>query len=144
MKNYCIGLFLGVSLLALHVNGATTAQVFADNRPTVRWRGFNLLGMFMKGATPGQFEEEDFQMIRDLGFNFVRLPLDYRFWMKDGDWEQIDEEKIKAIDQAVAWGKQYGIHVHLAFHRAPGYTVAKPPEKRRSGRTICSQECRLT
>ncbi len=69
-------------------------------------------------------------MIRDLGFNFVRLPTDYRFWIKDGDWEQIDEEKIKAIDQAVAWGKQYGIHVHLALHRAPGYTVASPPEKR--------------
>jgi aryl-phospho-beta-D-glucosidase BglC (GH1 family) len=130
MKRYCLGLLLGGSLLALQVNGAASVHPFADNRPTVRWRGFNLLGMFMKGATPGHFEEEDFQMIRDLGFNFVRLPLDYRFWMKDGDWEQIDEEKIKPIDQAVAWGKQYGIHVHLSFHRAPGYTVARPPEER--------------
>jgi hypothetical protein len=34
------------------------------------------------------------------------------------------------VDQAVAWGKQHGLHVQLCFHRAPGYTVAKPPEPR--------------
>ena len=130
MRNFSIGFMLGMALWVSHVNGAEAMRAAADSRPTVRWRGFNLLGMFMKGSNPGNFEEEDFQIIRDLGFNFVRLPLDYRFWMKDGDWEQIDEEKIKAIDQAVAWGKQYGIHVHLSFHRAPGYTVARPPEKR--------------
>jgi hypothetical protein len=55
--------------------------------------------------------------------------MDYRCWIKDGDWEQFDEATLKEIDQAVAWGQQYGIHVCLNFHRAPGYTVAQPAEK---------------
>ncbi len=98
-------------------------------KPSVRWRGFNLLEMFIKGQSgPKEFREEDFQMIRDWGFNFVRLPMDYRFWIKDGDWEQFDEESLQVIDRAVRLGQKYGIHVHICMHRTPGYTVAKPQE----------------
>ena len=83
--------------------------------------------MLTSGRKP--FVEDDFRLIAQLGFNFVRLPMDYRFWIKDGDWEQFDEPTLQEIDQAVQWGGKYGIHVCLNFHRAPGYTVAKPPEK---------------
>jgi len=69
-------------------------------------------------------------MISELGFNFVRLPLDYRLWIKDGDWNQINEAAFPEIDQAIEYGGKYGIHVCLNFHRAPGYTVARPPEAR--------------
>lgn len=99
-------------------------------RPAERWRGFNLLGMFYDhGQAPG-FEERDFREIHELGFNFVRLPMDYRFWIKDKAWDVIDEERVKPIDQAIAWGKRYRVHTQLCFHRAPGYTVAKPAEAR--------------
>jgi hypothetical protein len=94
-----------------------------------RWRGFNLLEKFVLGGGHKPFVEEDFRLISKLGFNFVRLPMDYRFWIKDGNWEQFDEPTLKEIDQAVAWGTKYGIHVCINFHRAPGYTVARPPEK---------------
>ncbi len=93
-----------------------------------RWRGFNLLEKFMVHNNQ-PFVEKDFEMIRDLGFNFVRLPMDYRCWIVDGDWEKFDEKTLAEIDQAVAWGQQYDIHVNLNFHRAPGYTVAYPQEK---------------
>ena len=33
------------------------------------------------------------------------------------------------IDQAVEFGRKHDVHVCLNLHRAPGYTVAKPPEK---------------
>jgi hypothetical protein len=94
-----------------------------------RWRGFNLLEKFMAGRDRRPFLEKDFRLIAKLGFNFVRLPMDYRCWIKGQDWEQFDEESLRQIDQAVAWGRQYGIHVCLNFHRAPGFTVARPPEK---------------
>lgn len=99
-------------------------------KPEARWRGFNLLNMFQYREQPAQFEEEDFKLIRALGFNFVRIPMDYRFWIKDKDWEQIDESKLAPVDQVVALGKRYNVHVQLCFHRAPGYTVANPPEAR--------------
>ena len=76
------------------------------------------------------FEEADFKIIHELGFNFVRLPMDYRIWIVGGDWTKINEAALGPIDQAVAWGEKYHIHVCLNFHRAPGYTVAQPLESR--------------
>ncbi|MCG3150541.1 MAG: hypothetical protein PCFJNLEI_04027 [Verrucomicrobiae bacterium] len=111
--------------------GHTATQ--AGDEPTPeklpRWRGFNLLEKFQADSAQ-PYREEDFRLIAKLGFNFVRLPMDYRVWIKGGDWEQINEAPLRDIDQAVTWGERYGIHVCLNFHRAPGYTVAKPPEAR--------------
>jgi len=89
-----------------------------------RWRGFNLLGVFVMNS-PGYFEEEDFQLISELGFDFVRLPLNYTFWIDYNDPFEINEDKLSVVDQAVRWGEQYGIHVNVALHRAPGFSVAK-------------------
>lgn len=93
-----------------------------------RWRGFNLLEKFCFNGTRQPFLEEDFRMIADFGFNFVRLPVDYRGYISGGDWEKFDEASLSQIDQAVAWGGKYGIHVCINLHRAPGWTVAQPPE----------------
>lgn len=95
-----------------------------------RWRGFNLLERFVYRKNPPPFREQDFRLIAEMGFNFVRLPMDYRFWIRDNDWEQIDDEALKAIDEAIAYGRKYGVHVCLNFHRAPGWTVARPAEPR--------------
>ena len=93
------------------------------------WRGFNLLEKFIKGSShSGPYREDDFRLIAEWGFNFVRLPMDYRFWIRYGDWEQIDPDAFVDIDQAIAFGRRYHIHVCINFHRAPGYTVAQPPE----------------
>ncbi|MBQ3332189.1 MAG: cellulase family glycosylhydrolase, partial [Thermoguttaceae bacterium] len=94
-----------------------------------RWRGFNLLNYFME-HNQYPFEERVFRGIADFGFNFVRLPLDYRCWIVDGDWNRIHSEKIDAVLRALRFGEQYSIHVMLNFHRAPGYTVAHPAEKK--------------
>jgi aryl-phospho-beta-D-glucosidase BglC (GH1 family) len=98
----------------------------AQNLP--RWYGFNLLEKFHRDWSNKPFVEADFRLISQWGFNFVRLPMDYRTWIVDGDWGRLNEEVLKEIDQAVAWGEKYGIHVCLNFHRAPGYSVAEPKE----------------
>jgi endoglucanase len=68
------------------------------------------------------FEERDFEWLAELGFNFVRLPMDYRMWTEEGDWTR--------FRRAVDLGTRHGVHVCLNFHRAPGYTVAKPAEEK--------------
>jgi len=93
-----------------------------------RWRGFNLLEKFNKGKNR-KFVETDFQWLSDWGFDFVRLPMDYRCWTDASDLYKLDEKILAHIDQAVEFGKKYGVHVSLNLHRAPGYTVASPPEK---------------
>ena len=90
-----------------------------------RWRGFNLLDKFMADSQK-PFEERDFADIAELGFDFVRLPMDYRCWTDQSNPSALKEPVLKEIDQAVEFGKKHGVHVQINFHRAPGYTVAKP------------------
>lgn len=99
------------------------------------WKGFNLQEKFTHkpdewmdiapewGAKNEPFRESDFAAIRDLGFNFVRLPMSYKCWCDENDWYKLTEKHLKEIDQAVEWGKQYGLHVCINFHRSPGYTI---------------------
>lgn len=86
-------------------------------------KGFNLLGKFDAGWSNNGFREEEFIIISDLGFNFARLPLDYRTYTQPGNWDVFLKDEIAEIDDAVNWGREYGVHVCINLHRAPGYCV---------------------
>ncbi len=86
------------------------------------WRGFNLTE-FTSGERGQKFLESDFAWMAEWGFNFARLPLNYWAWSSVNDWNVIDESALAPVDQAIAWGKQYGIHINLCLHRIPGYCV---------------------
>jgi len=87
-----------------------------------RWKGFNLLEMFTL-RNGGAFHENDFRWISDWGFDFVRLPMSYRWWTIPDTVTAFKEEALEQIDTAIEYGKKYGIHVSINFHRAPGYSV---------------------
>lgn len=96
---------------------------------SVRWRGFNLTEMTRRdNDAPVAFQEQDFRRIAAWGFNFVRLPLTYEYWVDPQDWTQVVDDALAPIDDAVAWGRKYGLHVCLNFHRAPGYCINPPAE----------------
>lgn len=87
-----------------------------------RWRGFNLLEMFTIRST-GDFQEDDFRWMAEWGFDFARLPLCYTLWTNNGDVYDINESMLENIDRVIEYGRVYGIHVDLNFHRGPGYSV---------------------
>jgi endoglucanase len=89
-----------------------------------RWRGFNLLEMYTR-ASQEPFREDDFRWIAQWGFDFVRLPLSYTLWTRDGDPMRIDNNgpALARLDQAVEMGRRHLLHVCLNLHRAPGYCV---------------------
>ena len=124
--------FLSSSIATATALGLSTSRPVASEVATAtsqklpRWRGFNLLEKF-NGANE-KFREDDFAGIAELGFDFVRLPMDYRAWTDPSDWTVLKEEVLKEVDDAVALGEKYKIHVMVNFHRAPGYTVAQPAE----------------
>ncbi|MBI2687329.1 MAG: cellulase family glycosylhydrolase [Acidobacteria bacterium] len=109
-------------------------QPYAQNTQP-RWRGFNLQEKFTDtprewlavapewGRRNERFQELDFAWIAKWGFNYVRLPMSYRCWTRPENPYELNEATLKEIDQAVLWGKRYGIHVCLNFHRAPGYCI---------------------
>jgi len=129
------------------------AAATPDWNPSGRWRGVNLLGMFRcptTGLAPdprvdGHFVEWEFKALRDWGFNFARLPLDYRILIANDDWSNFAEKKMKFLDEAVAWGRKYGIHVQICFHRIPGYCILDQSEAFPLGTSPVAQEaaCRL-
>ena len=117
------------------------------------WRGFNLMELFDRPTPQGRYGEHHFEMISDWGFNFVRIPMDFRTWLiqgnalhSGGDWNMalrdeifdrilageydmvFRQDTLDIIDNFIAWGQEYQVHVQLNFHRAPGYTVAVPGE----------------
>ncbi len=105
---------------SLSFAASTNAAVRQPKIP--RWRGFNLTEL--TGGRRGQaFRESDFAMMAEWGFDFARLPLSYWAWSSAQDWMKIDEDALQPIDQAIEWGRQYGIHINLNFHRIPGYCV---------------------
>jgi len=87
-----------------------------------RWRGFNLTEM-TGGLNARPYRETDFQWMAEWGFDFARLPLSYWAWSSPKEWTKINLDALKPIDEAVAFGKRYGVHVCLGFHRIPGYCV---------------------
>jgi len=87
-----------------------------------RWRGFNLLYLFTANGYRAPMED-DFRWASDWGFDFMRLPMSYRIWTDIKDIYKIKEKPFERIDQVVEWGKKYGLHISLNFHRGPGYCV---------------------
>jgi len=122
--------FVKTSATALGAAMLIAPGARADEKPETkikqpvipRWRGFNLTEL--AGGKRGQrFVERDFEWMASWGFDFARLPMSYWTWADKERWLEIDEREFAAVDEAVEWGRQYGIHVNLNLHRIPGYCV---------------------
>ena len=141
------GFLAGIGASAMAKWGMA-AEPVTDWRPAERWRGFNILGMFRcptNGLKPdprvdGHFVEWEFKALHDWGFNFARLPLDYRILIAGDSWTNLSEQKMKHLDAAVRWGRQYGIHVQIALHRIPGYCILDQTEAFPLGTSPVAQE----
>jgi endoglucanase len=122
----------GAMALAASLNPLAAAEAPGPSaRKLPRWRGFNLLEKFSKyGDRPNPpFQEADFQILREWGFDFVRIPMTYWCWADPKAWLVLKEDELKHVDGVVEFGKQYGVHVNLNLHRAPGYCVNPPDER---------------
>ncbi len=120
--------FLGVSAaaaagLALSTNLRGQPAPAPIAQPKIpRRRGFNLTEL--TGGRRGQrFRKSDFEWMAEWGFDFARLPMSYWAWSSPENWMEIEEKELAPIDEAIEWGREFGIHVNLNFHRIPGYCV---------------------
>lgn len=99
-----------------------------------KWYGFNLLWMFSVAwkihktkiaATPDmiQIDEKDADFIAEMGCNFVRLPVDYWYFIHDFKYDEPDEKMLKMLDKCVNAIVSRNLHCSLNIHRAPGYCI---------------------
>jgi len=113
----------GGAAVALATRTAADTPATPVRQPTIpRWRGFNLTEL-TGGQRGRRFVERDFAWMAGWKMDFARLPMSYWAWSTPEKWMEIDEAALAPIDEAIAWGRQYGIHVNLNFHRIPGYCV---------------------
>ena len=116
----------GASVLMLTSLASHAAS--SDAAPTVRpptiprWRGFNLTEL-TGGQRGRRFVERDFAWMAGWKLNFARIPMSYWAWSTPERWMEIDEEALAPVDEVIEFGRQYGIHINLNFHRIPGYCV---------------------
>jgi endoglucanase len=87
--------------------------------------GFNFQWMYstVRGAAPQEPDEKALDFLVETGFNFVRLPTDYRFWIREFDYLHPDEAALSHIDRALAACRTRGLHLCLNSHRTPGYCI---------------------
>jgi aryl-phospho-beta-D-glucosidase BglC (GH1 family) len=112
---------------------ASIAIAGEKDNPLPRWKGFNLLDFF--SPFPAQSRkatsEDNFRWMRDWGFDFVRIPIAYPYYLDidrsknitPDDVYKISSEGVDKINSLVSMAHQYGMHVSLNLHRAPGYCV---------------------
>ena len=111
------------------LEGETYGGADAAWHPSFAAHGFNLQGMRTAGPSVG-FNDEYFRWMRDWGFNCVRLPLDYRCWVKDRlscNREVIDERGMVPLDRGIAAARKNGLVSIICLHRIPGeYCLERP------------------
>lgn len=95
----------------------------------MKYYGFNFLWMFSThgrdadNLPPIVIDEKALDTICAMGCNFVRLPLDYRFWIHDFEYYKQDEKILRELDKCVEAVISRGLHLSLNIHRCPGYCI---------------------
>ena len=79
-------------------------------------------------GSPPMFVEPDVMLIKDMGFNFIRAALSYKLITNPDDPSQINLVHLNNIDQLVAWGMKYKVHISLSLFLWDGdqYSTAVP------------------
>lgn len=81
--------------------------------------------MFLWSPTrpAGKPELAELDFLVKHGFNFVRVPTDYRYWVHDFDYRNIDEAGLEPLDGYLEVLRERGLHMSLNVHRGPGYCI---------------------
>jgi endoglucanase len=88
------------------------------------WRGFNLTEL-AEGKRGQRYKQFDFECMGQWGFNFARLPCSYWAWSDRDQWLTISDAALEPLDEAIEFGRRYGIHLNIVLHRIPGYCINK-------------------
>ena len=88
--------------------------------------GFNFLWGFTHSAETPAMQPPDLReldLLKEMGLDFVRVPLDYRFWIDDFDYTHPSEPPLTILDRYLEACRQRGLHMCLNLHRAPGFCI---------------------
>ena len=84
------------------------------------WKGAGLSSSKNDGSGAGctDFRETDIKFLADNGFNFARIFFGFstpRFPDYPEDGRLVNENELRDLDQLIAWGIEYGVHIQIAM-----------------------------
>ena len=124
------GLAIGASLAGIPRLSSNKNR--KSKNPLPAWKGFNLVDFFNPIAPFRKSTSKDhLKWIADWGFDFVRIPMAYPYYVKFDPKKSIkpeevyvfDEQRVENIVRLVDQANDYGLHVSLNLHRAPGFCI---------------------
>lgn len=96
---------------------------------TNKWYGFNVLWLFSRARKENLvpqdivINERELDFMCKMGCTFVRVPTDYRIWIRDFKYNEPDEAMLRRVEDCVHAVVSRGMHCSLNAHRAPGYCI---------------------
>ena len=107
-------LFLGFSFLAICAALAGEPPASAGLPP---WQ--------LRGAMLGSVTERDFRDLSEVGATLVRYQMfaDWNVFAGEDEEDRFAkwmDEKLDLLEQALSWGRKYGIRICVDFHTSPG------------------------
>lgn len=84
------------------------------------WKGAGLSSSKNDGGSNSctDFRETDIKFLADNGFNFARIFFSFstlRFPDYPEDGRLVNENELRDLDQLIAWGIEYGVHIQIAM-----------------------------
>lgn len=102
------------------LNAATNLPQVTQAKLPSEWRGAGLSNSKNDGVGTGctDFRETDIKFLADNGFNFARVFFCFstlRFPDYPADGRLVNENELRDLDQLIAWGMKYGVHIQLSM-----------------------------
>lgn len=90
----------------------------------MKYYGFNFQWMYNSHSQKAaECDERALDFMCAMGCNFVRLPLNYWFWIRNFNYDEADESVLQKIDGFLHAVISRNLHCSLNLHRAPGYCI---------------------
>lgn len=119
----------------------TTILPPASNRSLPVWRGMNTAHRAFAhygawGYKPdNEYRESDMKLIHDMNMNFTRTMISFSYfgYPKYPKDNRINLTMLEELDQWIAWGMKYGVHVQLCMSGFPEMIHAEWPQEIETG-----------
>lgn len=82
--------------------------------------GANIQNSFFERFYDNFVQEEDFIFLKNIGVNFLRVPFNYRMFLKDNDATSFNYGGFKHFDRLMALATKYEIFIMLDLHSTMG------------------------
>lgn len=124
--NYCsideIGGYDESIITEILLNASTALPEPTQEELPAGWKGMGISSRKDGQHTYRDFSEGDIAFLAENGFNFARIFFGFstlRFPDYPDNPHLVNENELRDLDQLIAWGIEYGVHIQISMSLAP-------------------------